>query len=226
MDLVLLHALPFDGTMWSGQRHLVAGRTHAPTLYRFGDHLPDWAQGVLRQVDGDRLIVVGNSIGGSCALEMAAQAPQRIAALVLIGTKAGHRPEPTLQQQAVAMLRNQGIATAWSQYWDPLLAPSTSLRLRSEAWRIAERLPTDDIVRGVQAFHTRPAREELLRTLRCPVISIMGEHDGAPGLATMRAQAEAANGQLIIVPDCGHYVPIEQPAALNSIIEALIHELV
>jgi pimeloyl-ACP methyl ester carboxylesterase len=48
---------------------------------------------VLRLAKGDRLIVVGCSVGGSCALELAVAAPDRIAALVLIGTKAERRPD-------------------------------------------------------------------------------------------------------------------------------------
>lgn len=47
MDLVLLHALPLDASMWRWQSELLEGRPHAPTLYGYGDRLSDWADAVL-----------------------------------------------------------------------------------------------------------------------------------------------------------------------------------
>jgi len=57
MELVLLHALPFDGSMWAGQQNLMPGATHAPTLYALGDTVSEWDTAVLDQIQGDRLIV-------------------------------------------------------------------------------------------------------------------------------------------------------------------------
>jgi pimeloyl-ACP methyl ester carboxylesterase len=225
VELVLLHALPLDGSMWRRQARLIPGGTHAPTLYGLGETLSEWAAAVLDQVHGDRLIVVGNSVGGSCALEMAVLAPDRIAALVLVEAKAGHRPEPDLHQAANAMLRDKGVEAAWDEYWAPLFAPS-SAKTRADARRIATRLSAEEIASGVTGFHTRVDRADLLPTLSCPILCICGDHCGTPGLAKMTAQANAASdGRLIIIPDCGHYVPMEQPDALNAILRSLIDEL-
>ncbi|MBX4910893.1 MULTISPECIES: hypothetical protein [Rhizobium] len=35
LELLLLHALPLDGTMWAEQMELLPGATYAPTLYSF-----------------------------------------------------------------------------------------------------------------------------------------------------------------------------------------------
>ncbi len=226
MELVLLHALPFDGSMWQPQRNLMPGRTYAPTLYGLGDTLAEWAASVLDRIPGDRLIVVGNSVGGSCALEMASLAPDRMAALVLIGTKAGHRPDPRLRTEARELLRDQGVPAAWRRYWAPLFSPSAPKALLAESARRAAGLSAAEIATGVEAFHTRTGRSEVLATLRCPILCISGEHDRAPGPETTAAQAACArHGRLIIQPDCGHYVPLEQPGMLNAILGSLIQEL-
>jgi pimeloyl-ACP methyl ester carboxylesterase len=81
LELLLLHALPLDGSMWSAQNQLLPGSTYAPTLYPFGDSIEAWAAAALNIAKGDRLVVVGCSVGGSCALEVAAIAPDRVAAL-------------------------------------------------------------------------------------------------------------------------------------------------
>lgn len=37
VELLLLHALPFGGSMWASQLALLPGATYAPTLYGLGD---------------------------------------------------------------------------------------------------------------------------------------------------------------------------------------------
>ncbi|MDK1389512.1 hypothetical protein QN224_29465 [Sinorhizobium sp. 8-89] len=48
VELLLLHALPLDGSMWADQLDLLPGETYAPTLYGFGDRVEDWAAEALR----------------------------------------------------------------------------------------------------------------------------------------------------------------------------------
>jgi pimeloyl-ACP methyl ester carboxylesterase len=131
------------------------------------------------------LIVVGNSIGGSCALEMAALALERIAALVLIGAKAGHRRDPELRSEAIELLGNSGVEAAWERYWNPLISPSAPSGVRARARSWAKKMGWKAIARGVDAFHTRPSREDLLPHLKCPVVCVSGEHDVAPGPPAM-----------------------------------------
>ncbi|MCW2395297.1 MULTISPECIES: alpha/beta fold hydrolase [unclassified Sphingobium] len=226
MELVLLHALPFNGSMWTHQRNLIPGRTHTPDLYAFGDTLHDWAAAILERVSGHRLLVVGNSIGGSCALEVAALAPERVAGVVLIGAKAAHRPEPSLRSEACQLLMEQGMKPAWERYWGPLIFPKASQQIHLKAKRCAMSMDRADIAKGVNAFHTRPTRDDLLPQLSCPLICISGEYDIAPGPIVMASQAKAAaEGHLKIIPNCGHYVPFEKPAELNALLRTLIENL-
>jgi hypothetical protein len=48
MQIVFLHALPFDGRMWSAERDLLDGRVLAPRLYELGDSVEAWAAAVLQ----------------------------------------------------------------------------------------------------------------------------------------------------------------------------------
>ncbi len=226
LELVLLHALPFDGSMWTEQRDILPGRTHAPTLYGLGETLTDWASEVLGGLRGDRLIVVGNSVGGSCALEMTVLAPERIAAVVLIGAKAGRRLDSVLREEAMELLRVDGVEAAWDRYWDPMIALSAPSDLRDRAKSMATRLDWRAIAKGVNAFHTRPSRDDVLPLLKCPVVCISGEYDVAPGPVRMEKQERSArDGRFFIVPGCGHYAPLEMPAAVNGILRSLIDEL-
>jgi pimeloyl-ACP methyl ester carboxylesterase len=136
LELLFLHALPLDGSMWAGQKQLLPGSTYTPTLYPFGDSIEAWAAAALKVAKGDRLVVVGCSVGGSCALELAVAAPERVAALVLIGTKAVHRPDPALHASALEMLQEKGLEEAWKVFWAPLFSRSAKSRVVSDAKRI------------------------------------------------------------------------------------------
>lgn len=226
LELLLLHALPLDGSMWAAQLDLLPGATYAPTLYGFGDRVEEWAAEALKLPRGNQVIVVGCSVGGSCALEVAALAPERVAGLVLIGTKAARRLDPAFHATAVKTLREQGLEAAWRKWWEPAFSTVTSPAIIAKAKRILMRQPLDDVVLGVEAFHTRQSRDEVLSTFSGPVHVVTGADDVLPGLATSSKQADLAqNGYLHIVPKCGHYVPMERPEALNSIIDQLIDQI-
>ena len=71
LRLVFLHGFPLNGRMWREQMQTAPGATVAPDLYAMGDSMEGWAQGVLATQPDGPLILVGSSMGGSCALEMA-----------------------------------------------------------------------------------------------------------------------------------------------------------
>ena len=223
LEFLLLHALPLDGSMWAGQMALLPGSTYAPTLYALGDSIEEWAVEALKLVRGDRLIVVGCSVGGSCALELAAAAPDRVAALVLIGTKAGHRPDPALHACALETIQQRGLEEAWRVFWAPLFSRSADSQVVSDAKRIALRQSPLDVARGVTAFHSRAGREQFLSSFPRPAVVVTGADDSAPGVEVSAAQARSAQqGRLHIVPACGHYVPLERTESMNSILREVI----
>jgi pimeloyl-ACP methyl ester carboxylesterase len=223
LEVLFLHALPLDGSMWAGQKELLPGSTHTPTLYPFGDSIEAWAATALKLVKGDRLVVVGCSVGGSCALELAVAAPDRVAALVLIGTKAGHRPDPALHGSTLETLREKGLEEAWKVFWAPLFSRSAKSQVIDGAKRIMLRQSPLDVARGVTAFHSRPSRDQFLSTFPRPIVVVTGADDGAPGPKVSAAQANSAQqGRLHIVPECGHYVPLERPEYLNSILREVL----
>lgn len=223
LELLLLHALPLDGRMWEAQMDLLPGATHAPNLYGLGDTVEDWARAVLNLVKGHRVIVVGCSVGGSCAIEVARMAPDRIAALVLIGTKAAHRPDPDLHAAALRTLREGGMDAAWRSFWAPLFSPSDERRVVDRAKQIALAQPVEALARGITAFHSRPSRGDFLASFARPVAIVTGADDVAPGRKISAAQASTApQGDWHVIPQCGHFVPLERPDALNAILHSVI----
>lgn len=133
LEVLFLHALPLNGAMWDAQRTVISVPSHAPTFYGLGKGVEEWGQAALAMTQAERLVLVGCSVGGSCALEIAALAPERIAGLMLIGTKADRRADRRLMVEAVDTIRNEGRQIAWQRYWRPLFAPGTSLDVMDHA---------------------------------------------------------------------------------------------
>jgi len=225
MQLVLLHALPLDASMWAPQADLLPGATIAPTLYGLGDSIEEWARAVLDLTDGGPLVVVGSSVGGSCALEMAALAPDRVRALVLVGAKAAHRPDPALRDAAVELLRRDGMDAAWRSCWEPLFSRSAAPAVVASARAIAARQSVEDVVRGVRAFHGRRNMDGFAARWPHPLVVVAGADDTAPSPTTASALAASARrGEFHLVPDCGHYVGLERPTVLEGIVRRALRD--
>lgn len=222
LALLFLHALPLDGAMWSAQVDCLPYATYAPTLYGLGDSLTQWAVAALAPVRETGIVVVGNSVGGSRALEIARLAPDRVKALVLIGTNARHRPNPELHARALHILSEGGVEAAWDTFWHPFFSDGNDAA-RSVGRQLALGYQAEDIARGVTVFHTRPDLEATLAAFEGPVVYVTGAEDVAPGPeASARQAGLAANGRLVVIERCGHYVPLERPAELNAVLAEVI----
>lgn len=221
MNLLLLHPLPLDGSIFSDDLMSLGDTCIAPTLYAQGDDLVTWARAALDVVGDGPVVIVGNSIGGSCAIEVARLAPKKVRALVLCGAKAGHRPEPALRDAALQLLDTQGLAAAWERYWLPLFGPSAPTDVVDRAWRAAERQGAASIAAGVRAFHGRPDRDAFIRTWPGRVVLVSGEHDIHPHRSRLLAD-QLPNGEFWLVENSGHYLPLEAPSVLMAITAGVI----
>lgn len=224
IGLLLLHALPLDGRMWRHQCKLWADKTYAPTLYGFGDTLTDWAEGCLARVPHARCVVVGCSVGGSCALEIMHHAPERVAAAILIGTKARHDPNPAQLDAHLQTLRDHGVAQAWARDWRPLFGPDDATGALEIATDIALAQSAAHLRNGLKAFHTRPSSEDTVRHSTVPIHIVTGAQDRLPGRAYAQHLANLSpNAKLHVFENCGHYVPLMKPAQLNALIQDTLH---
>lgn len=216
VKLLLLHPLPLDGSIFSDDVRDLGDACAAPTLYRAGDDLASWARAALDTIGDGPVVVVGNSIGGSCAIEIARIAPTKVKGLVLCGAKPGHRPEPDLRDAALELLATEGLASAWKRYWRPLFGPTASAEIVARGWRSARAQGDVSIAAGVRAFHGRPDRSRFLDSWAGPVWVVSGEHDIKPE-RSRRLATRLPRATFHLVEDVGHYVPLEAPDALTAI---------
>ena len=216
MKLLLLHPLPLDGSTFSDSIRDLGDACVAPTLYGAGDHISACAEAALDSVGDGPIVVIGNSIGGSCAIEVARLAPTKVKALVLCGTKPGLRPEPHLRDEALQVLANEGLAAAWERYWLPLFGPTASSDVIDSGWLSATAQGDESIAAGIRAFHGRPDRDPFLAAWKGPVSVVCGGHDIKPH-RSRRLASRLTNATFHCIDGIGHYAPLEAPDALTTI---------
>ena len=224
VKLLLLHPLPLDGSIFSTDLRSLCDECIAPTLYGEGDDLVKWARAALDAVGDGPVAVVGNSIGGSCGIEVAKLAPTKVKALVLCGTKASHRPQPDLRDDFLQVLNRHGLPAVWERYWRPLFGPYASAEVVERGWLSAVGVGAESIESGVRAFHGRADREDFLTTWGGSVSIVSGEHDISPE-RSRRLADRLSQGAFHLVPGVGHYLPLEAPDALFAITAEVLASL-
>jgi 2-succinyl-6-hydroxy-2,4-cyclohexadiene-1-carboxylate synthase len=240
--LVLLHG--FTGSTKSWGPHLPAltqewrliavdvighGRSDAPVdwqRYRM-EHCVEDLLALLDALGIDRFDLLGYSMGARVALHLAAAAEERIGALILeSGTPgladAAERQARIAADEALAGgIDREGLVTfidRWEQV--PLFASQANLPAEVRAHLRAQRLESDPVglahsLRGMGTGRQEPLWDRL-PSLQVPALLLAGTLDTKfCGLAEqMAALLPLATVQ--IVPNSGHTIHLEQPAAFQQ----------
>ncbi|NUR69411.1 MAG: alpha/beta fold hydrolase [Hamadaea sp.] len=134
--LLALHNMSGDGGAWSEVAGLLAGfRVLAPDLRGFGRSSPEppWTfdyqvADLLATIDAarvDRVDVVGHSLGGSIAVQLARHAQERVRRLVLLDPGIGVPPLIALAGARAAT--SPVTATLWSESARPAVVPPSGV---------------------------------------------------------------------------------------------------
>lgn len=212
MTILLLHALPLDERMWEGQRGVLGDYdVAAPRLYGRGRTMDDWAQSVASEVDGE-LVVVGSSMGGYCALALARRVPERVRALLLVGSRPdADSPERRAgRADTIEVIRREGPDGLWRTMLPKLFA-DPSIGDEGLLFRDAEGL-----VGAIEAIRDRPDSTELARNFPGPLQFVVGEHEA------FVTAGELAEFDLREVPGSGHLANLERPDEFNTILREFL----
>jgi 3-oxoadipate enol-lactonase len=136
--VLLLHAFPLDGRMWERQIADLAPeyRVLAPDIDGFGrsarpddsQSIEEWARAVVARcrADGvDRAVVAGCSMGGYIAFAIARRAPEFLAGLALIDTRAAADSQEVRRARYEMVERARHEGTGFLRTADPPLCPYT-----------------------------------------------------------------------------------------------------
>ena len=239
--VLLLHGHTLDRRVWAslasrlrerGLRTLCPdlrghGRSSRPDRgYHWSHHAADMAA-VLEAAGVERCPVVGFSLGGGVALEMALTLPERVAALALVAPVLPDRrwePEFLAALKEVARtIRAEGVRAAMLGPWlsSPLFAPSLGVAGVREAMEamLGEFPGADYLATALDAPERSWTVPQRLGEITVPTLVVSPEHD-MPGFRGFADEiATAVPGARLERPlGRGHLLPLEDPDGLAELI--------
>jgi pimeloyl-ACP methyl ester carboxylesterase len=217
VTLLFLHAFPFDARMWERQLGLVPD-AEAPSLYDLGETMDDCAAALLERYDGE-LLLVGASMGGYLAYDVARLAPERVRGLLTEGARAqadapGGRAR---RDELIRLTREEGLEALWRAMRPTAFSAGVDEELlaRGRDWVLAQ--DPEDVVRALAAMRDRRDHTDILKLLDPHPRIVLGDLDriARPGDFEGVVLPEAVT----IVRGAGHLPSLEQPDAFDGILE-------
>jgi pimeloyl-ACP methyl ester carboxylesterase len=238
-SVVFLNGLSGDHLYWSGQLRALGKRYRclavdnrdvgrsslSPEPYTTRDLAADVA-GLLEQAGVPAAHVVGLSMGGMIAQELALAWPERVRSLVLVNTLARSDEWFRGTLRAFALIRRQVADTAG--FFDAILpwwvghrffeGPERTAWLRWLLHQNPHAQPLDGFLRQLAAIEGHDALDRL-PLVRCPVLVLGGEDDCVcPPRYSRQIRAHIDHAELTLLPGVGHAAPIEDAARFNACI--------
>ncbi len=231
--LVFVHGSGDSGRVWRLQiEHFGSQRAFAVDLPGHGqrpDTLPaevtvlEYTQSlhdiVTQELQLQKPIIVGHSLGGAIALTMALEYRSELAGIILVGTGARLRVLPATladakntPEQARLHLAKMAMATT--------TAPSISQAV------VQEQIPPGPTIlhRDLAACDVFDSMRKL-HEISVPTLIICGAEDAlTPVKYSTYLHQHIQGSDLHIIPNAGHYVMREQPQAVNQVIETWLNK--
>jgi pimeloyl-ACP methyl ester carboxylesterase len=165
---------------------------------------------------GGPAVVVGNSMSAGSAVIAAARRPELVSGLVLVGPFVRDPAvSPARRMLLRAAMARPWAALAWKSYLPKLYAGLRPADFGEYRDRVVASLGRPGYARAF-SLTTRTSHapaEVVLGRVVVPVLVIMGERDPDFGDPAAEAAwiAQATGGQVVTVPEAGHYPQSQQP---------------
>jgi pimeloyl-ACP methyl ester carboxylesterase len=223
--VVFIHGAGSNGNTWQRQLAGLAD-VHSPLAFDFPGHgrsggteslksIAAYCDCVVAFADALRLrpaVLVGCSMGGAVAMELARTHPARVRALVLVSSAARF----DLPQATLDTWRNVMRGRAQQPFTTEAFSPKTEFAVMREMWM--EQVKTDPRVRYFDLLACNQFDVSArLDAIKVPTLVIAGRDDGITPIERSEVLHKGiAGSKLVVIDDAGHAVPNEKPEAFNA----------
>lgn len=229
MHIVLIPGFMADASLWDDM---------APALSALGPithgdvsrakTIVEMARHVLAE-SPERFALIGFSMGGYVAREIARAAPERVQALVLVATSTrADTPEQSRRKAAAVRMMDQKRFKGLSR---PGVLSSLHPDRASDAAMIERVRAMSERVGGEvfrrHASQKRDSDQHQLAAIHCPTLIVAADYDALRSLEEAQELHNGIRGSaLTVIEGSGHMIPMERPEALVAAIVPWLQETV
>ena len=226
--VIFIHGSGMDHTVWQLQTRYFAwhgravlavdlpghGRSDGPALTSIAG-MADWTGAVIEAAGLKSAGVVGHSIGTFIAIEAAVRFPKLVSAIGLCATAASMPVHPNLLGAAqkgdhVAM----DMVTSWGFDRRAHLGghKAPGYWMLGGGLRVLEQDKTAVLGVDLAAANDYGDALEAAAKVKCPTMFVLGEKDRMTSVKAAGPLIDViSDGQVEIIPDCGHMMMVEMP---------------
>jgi pimeloyl-ACP methyl ester carboxylesterase len=244
--LLFLHAFPLNRSMWSGELmallqdgrfRLVAldwrgfGESDTTVGITTMEQLADDVAGLMDELGMQDAILCGLSMGGYAAFAFLRKYPQRVKGLILADTRPGaDTDEAKANRENVAHIaETQGAAPIADLQLPKLISEETRqhhAEIEARIRRMIDAATSEGIAAASRGMAQRSDSSDLLASITCPTLVIVGEHDIlTPPAVAQDYASRIRNAQCIMIQSSGHLSNLEQPEAFHQAMSGFLYSL-
>ncbi len=177
----------------------------------------DWLREYARERNYATFVLFGHSMGGAIALDYALRFPQDLAGLVLIGTGGRLRVHSDYLNRCLDDAQWRSEAPAYYEAINRELAP----QLAARALQSGPMVEHNDLS-ACDEFDVM----ERLKEITLPSLVVVGQDDVmTPVRYAEYLGRELQDAEVVVVPNAGHFVTLEQPEAVNEAVGRFLARL-
>jgi pimeloyl-ACP methyl ester carboxylesterase len=229
-QLVFLHGFGEDARIWDdfmpeftwSQKPIVPSYAH----WTSAKSMADYAREILFSLPQEgKFTLIGHSMGGYIALEMANLFPDRIEKVILLhSTALPDTAEKRINRDRTAeFLQKHGASVFIKSFVANLFAPHFVQNNRDLMDKLIERyqnLSAEGLIAATHAMRDRADLTTFLSETLIPFLFIHGDAD--PLISTESILAIKAHHKCVILPEVGHQGVYEAPQACYDAIQSFI----
>lgn len=245
--LLLLHAMPLDGSMWNRMRALMPdvdvltvdapGFGKSPAGLDLAKDFPhpelgeagkasvavyvDALKATLDELGITEVAIGGVSMGGGVAAAFTNAYPQMVLGLAVIDSKIGAEPaEGYASRQRMIDLCDAGHAYDTIKDWTTtLVSPAASDELRAELDAKFRAVPDAGLAWLQRAQLTREDNRSAVEKVDGPVLLMRGKDDPTCSRATLQELCvRARDTRIVEIVQAGHFSPYEKPEPCSRLL--------
>ncbi|MEW6664254.1 MAG: alpha/beta hydrolase [Thermodesulfobacteriota bacterium] len=232
-SLLFIHGAGGNASIWDEQASFFCGRSrvfrldlpgHGRSSGRGEDGIQaytEWVRGFVESAScPEPVVVIGHSMGGAIALQLALDPPAMLHGMVLMGTGARLGVMPAIFQLLEAdpegFFRTIDLVAYGS---------SASKELRKKGTDTIRGCPLPVILKDFRACDRFNVKNRL-QEIKLPTLIVCGEEDKlTPVKHSVFLSEHIPGSRLVLIPEVGHMAMVEEPVTVNTAIEDFLSSL-